>query len=305
MSMDERARAAAKQKVKLRATDLAGLTGAMHGELAYALKLVENGEMPAEEIVLTAIRAVNYKLPEYWVEMARLIDAGMPHIQWPIKNQLVDGREYATFDEFYHEECEGFLGPFDQLKTMLAGYRSGAVTREEGIKGIRDAKKKANQAAVAKVKADNPKATQEQIAEKVGLSRSRVTEIVGEMSANQTPKLRKHGGKREKQADNNKVAPKKFGTDPDYIKTRLARDKADEDQPAEVRQKAGFLLAGIERGEVKPHGAAKAMGYVKPKPYKQIPVDSAESAIQALLRVFSRDELVAALMHEERTNEAA
>lgn len=82
--------------------------------------------------------------------------------------------------------------------------------------------------------------------------------------------------------------------DPERVISYLKRDKADEAQPAEVRQKAGFLLAGIERGEVKPHGAAKAMGYVKPKPRISIPTDTPESAIKALTRVFTLEQIIEA-----------
>lgn len=56
----------------------------------------------------------------------------------------------------------------------------------------------------------------------------------------------------------------KSNADPEKVIARLKRDRTDEALPAETREKAGFLLAGIERGEVKPYKAAKAMGYVKP-----------------------------------------
>ncbi|MCF7995193.1 MAG: ATP-binding protein [Chromatiaceae bacterium] len=250
------------------------------------------------ELLYRALKEILPAVTE-WPKEPVIYWAGKDLNGTPIHQAYVD-----SYDKF--KEYLDAFGPLFDAHDFIRAYEDG-----KGAEYMdRAAKAKANRDAVEQAIADNPNATQVQIAEKVGLSRRRVGQIVTEIDgnereANQTPKLRKHGGKREKQADNNKVEPKKFGTDPDYIKTRLARDKADADQPAEVRQKAGFLLAGIERGEVKPHGAAKAMGYVKPKPYKQIPVDSAESAIQALLRVFSRDELVAALMHEERTNEAA
>jgi hypothetical protein len=57
---------------------------------------------------------------------------------------------------------------------------------------------------------------------------------------------------------------KNGAADPEYVIARLKRDAADEAMPADVREKATFLLAGIERGEVKPYRAARAMGWVKP-----------------------------------------
>ena len=46
----------------------------------------------------------------------------------------------------------------------------------------------------------------------------------------------------------------KSNGDPERVIARLKRDKADEALAPEVREKAGFLLAGIERGEVRPYG---------------------------------------------------
>lgn len=80
----------------------------------------------------------------------------------------------------------------------------------------------------------------------MGLSRRRVGQIVTEIDgnereANQTTKLPTHQGKREKQTDNIKVAPKKLGTDPDYIKDRLTRD-AEQDPRAGEHAQSGPAL---------------------------------------------------------------
>ena len=78
-------------------------------------------------------------------------------------------------------------------------------------------------AAVAQAIADNPDATQQQIAEQVGLkSQGYVSEIIAEISAKSEPKLLKHGGNMAEQPDYNKVG-KDYGTNADYI---LARHQA-------------------------------------------------------------------------------
>jgi hypothetical protein len=46
----------------------------------------------------------------------------------------------------------------------------------------------------------------------------------------------------------------KRGTDPEYVIARLKRDKADDDLPADVRERACGLLADIESGDIKPSG---------------------------------------------------
>ncbi|TXG87843.1 MAG: hypothetical protein E6R10_07205 [Rhodocyclaceae bacterium] len=79
--------------------------------------------------------------------------------------------------------------------------------------------------AIAKLIGQNPPPTHQQIADAVGLSRSRTTEIVGEMSAATTPKLLNHGGKREGQASYKKVA---YGETKDYTIARLRRDGRDD-----------------------------------------------------------------------------
>ena len=81
----------------------------------------------------------------------------------------------------------------------------------------------------------NPDATQQQIAEVVGISRSRVSEIVGEVSAKSEPKLLKHGGNMAEQDSYNNL-----GRGKPYI---LARLKRDGHQELAEQVKAGMLSA--------------------------------------------------------------
>ena len=80
-------------------------------------------------------------------------------------------------------------------------------------------------AAIARLIGQNPPPTHQQIADAVGLSRSRTTEIVGEMSATTAPKLLNHGGKREGRGDYNHV--ERGTTGKGYITARLKRDGRD------------------------------------------------------------------------------
>lgn len=77
-------------------------------------------------------------------------------------------------------------------------------------------------AAIARLIGQNPPPTQQQIADAVGLSRSRTTEIVGEMSVAESPKLLNHGGKREGQGAYRQVEGK-GSNKADYITARLKR----------------------------------------------------------------------------------
>jgi hypothetical protein len=64
--------------------------------------------------------------------------------------------------------------------------------------------------------------------------------------------------------DMNTKRAKRSNHNPERIIARLKRDKDDDALAPETREKAKSLLSDIEKGEVKPYGAAKAMGWVKP-----------------------------------------
>lgn len=74
---------------------------------------------------------------------------------------------------------------------------------------------------------------------------------------------KEHGGNRGAIGTLKKDKRKRGSHDTATIIARLKRDKDDESLPEERRKSASVLLAGIEKGEVKPYKAAKAMGYVK------------------------------------------
>jgi hypothetical protein len=84
------------------------------------------------------------------------------------------------------------------------------------------------------------------------------------------------GGRGKKATDNNKSFN---GDSQQYLIARLKRDNPQ-------------LAESVIRGELTAHAAALAAGFRKPT--KSIPVDSPESAIRALLRVFPTEELAAA-----------
>lgn len=110
--------------------------------------------------------------------------------------------------------------------------------------------------AVEQAVAAHPDATQQQIAEVVGISRSRVSEIVGEVSAKSEPKLLKHGGNMAEQDSHKKVD---HGANRAYI---LARLKRDGHQELAEQVKAGTLSArqaGIQAGFVKPESGLTAL----------------------------------------------
>lgn len=97
------------------------------------------------------------------------------------------------------------------LKPRLKLYRDLAADRRE---------------AIAKLIGQNPPPTQQQIAEAVGITQQRVSQITSEIQATTTPKLLNHGGKREGQAYSGKVA--NYGNSKEFILARLKRDGRDD-----------------------------------------------------------------------------
>lgn len=109
-------------------------------------------------------------------------------------------------------------------------------------------------AAIARLIGQNPPPTHQQIADAVGLSRSRTTEIVGEMSATTAPKLLNHGGKREGQGAYKQVEGK-GSNKADYILARLRRDGRDDLAEQVGDGKISARKAGMMAGFVKPQSA--------------------------------------------------
>ena len=75
---------------------------------------------------------------------------------------------------------------------------------------------------MAKAIADNPDATQQQIADQVGVTQQRVSQLTNEIQAKSEPKLLKHGGNMAKQGDYRHVD--RGSNNADYILARLKRD---------------------------------------------------------------------------------
>lgn len=76
------------------------------------------------------------------------------------------------------------------------------------------------------------------------------------------------------------ITPTSRGTDPSYVIARLKRDDPD-------------LAQEVVEGRMSAHAAAVKAGIKKPT--ATVPVDSAENAIRALLRRFTKIQLLAAL----------
>ena len=97
----------------------------------------------------------------------------------------------------------------------------------------------------------------------------------------EAPKLKQHGGTRNTGQDYNIILPSNQGTEAKYLAGRLKRDHPE-------------IADRVARGEYRSiRAAALDAGIIKPK--KTVPIDTPERAIQALLRVFSADELRRAL----------
>ncbi len=80
--------------------------------------------------------------------------------------------------------------------------------------------------AIAKLIGQNPPPTQQQIAEAVGVTQGRISQVISGILAEESPKLLNHGGKREGQAYDGKVA--NYGNSKEFILARLRRDGRDD-----------------------------------------------------------------------------
>ena len=99
-------------------------------------------------------------------------------------------------------------------------------TASENSDGARDLAADRRE-AIAKLIGQNPPPTQQQIAEAVGITQQRVSQITSEIQADTTPKLLNHGGKREGQGAYKQVEGK-GSNKADYILARLKRDGRDD-----------------------------------------------------------------------------
>ncbi len=89
------------------------------------------------------------------------------------------------------------------------------------------------------------------------------------------------GGRGNKATDN--ISSFKHGTDPTYTLARLKRDAPD-------------LAKMVIDGDISANAAAIQAGFRKPT--KTIPIDTPASAVRALLRVFSAEEIINAAQQE-------
>ena len=81
--------------------------------------------------------------------------------------------------------------------------------------------------AIAKLIGQNPPPTQQQIAEAVGVTQGRISQVISGILAEESPKLLNHGGKREGQGAYKQVEGK-GSNKADYILARLKRDGRDD-----------------------------------------------------------------------------
>jgi hypothetical protein len=114
----------------------------------------------------------------------------------------------------------------------------------------------------------------------VALKMAELREFVREQISRNEKPLPRHGeiGGGHSRVDNiNSVSG---GTSPVYALQRLKRDRPD-------------IAEKVITGELSPHAAAVQAGFRKPT--LSVPIDSPCSAVKALLRRFSREELMEAL----------
>jgi len=175
----------------------------------------------------------------------------LPKVEWPKEEftYWVNHKDSAlitkfeTFDRLYLKR----FGPMFDAIEFVHAYKAG-----KGIEYVKEKsrKQKADETKESVVKAmtEHPEATHEQIAEIVGIDRSRVTQLVNEMLASSEPKLLNHGGKMTDQDSCDNI-----GRGAAYIKARLKRDGHDE------------LLEKVDSKEMTARQAAIQLGWVKPE----------------------------------------
>ena len=177
----------------------------------------------------------------------------------PIYTDQPTGEKFKSFEQYFESRASR---PFSEFIALEKTYRFAEQFAPELLKETlekatsRREQAEATQAAVAQAIADQPTATQQQIAEKVGVSQQRVSQLTSEIQAKSEPKLLKHGGKVTEQGSHTNVDR---GVNRDYILARLKRDGFEE---LAQQVKAGAVSArkaGMQAGFVKPESALVAL----------------------------------------------
>lgn len=249
--------------------DLAALAGELYDQ---AYKAVKRGEFMEHMLALHIISVLDY-YGQYGAPL------------WKVRVLPADGKseKLDTFDEYLFCQPRKGLGlpkSYLWLHRILTAH-TNRKEREAALAALRaeitDFDKKVDNERLAERNAAEP-------ARKPGVQEGVVNNPAG------------LGGKSGKKADIDKddninfiKEPKKKskgGTNPEYVIARLKRDQATDPKAAEVFKR-------VEAGEVSPHAAAKAMGWVAPT--KTIPISEPRKAIEALMKVWSWDEIHAAI----------
>ena len=120
------------------------------------------------------------------------------------------------------------------------------------IVGCRQAQKAATEERVIAVSKANPKATQQQKAEIVGVTQGRVSQVISEVLAKSEPKLLKHGGNMAEQGAYRQLE-NKGSNKADYILARLQRDGhtdlADQVKAGKLSARKAAMEAGFKAPE--------------------------------------------------------
>jgi hypothetical protein len=126
--------------------------------------------------------------------------------------------------------------------------------REHTRKGKRKESAKRTFEDVKSAFTANPDATEQQIADVVGVSQQRVSQVTSEIQAKSEPKLLNVGANQHTACDNDNTLNDR-GTSPDYIKARLIRDGhielADQVKAKKVSARKAAILVGYITPEVK------------------------------------------------------
>ena len=196
----------------------------------------EGSERWAKALRIGMQRCVD-KVDMYPGELRGLVDKAMQFAAW---TKLVDakGQPFPTFDAFCEaKRPHGLATPYDRIKPYLIAANGGGREAEAKV------------AAMTK----RPEAAPKPGGKRKGAGRPADTVIVETddgVKVVQNPK-KSETRPRGNQPDDNKADSPKYGTDPDYLAARIARDAPD-------------VLEAMKAGKFQSvRAAAKAAGIVK------------------------------------------
>ena len=106
-------------------------------QIQSAIEMIRKRQAYGPGTIVNMVREASKRLPDFWASWAELFefafDEENPVIKWGEEIWYATGESvtYDSFEDFYTNECEAFLGPYDELKELLRQYRLNNVSDDQ------------------------------------------------------------------------------------------------------------------------------------------------------------------------------